>query len=68
MITPDGYHQLELLGDGLPDTPSKEVVDGGYASCRTEYVRAVTVDELYAFLYQQSCELHDFLQSARKEC
>ena len=36
----------------------------GSGCCGTEYVRAVTVDELYAYLYQQSCELHDFLHSA----
>ena len=33
-------------------------------SCSTEYVRRVSGDELYAFLTQQSCELHDFLQNA----
>ena len=37
------------------------------SSCSTEYVRRVSGDELYAFLTQQSCELHDFLHSAVRE-
>ena len=36
-------------------------------SCSTEYVRRVSGDELYVLLDQQSCELHDFLRSARED-
>jgi len=49
----------------LDFTPKDKVVPR-YGSCHTEYVRRVSGDELYAFLTQQSCELHDFLQNARE--
>jgi len=44
----------------------KDQVVPRYGSCSTEYVRRVSGDELYAFIIQQSCELHDFLHSARE--
>ncbi len=48
------------------DFPPSDKVVPRSGSCSTEYVRRVSGDELYAFLYQQSCELHDFLQNARE--
>ena len=53
---------LELYRGEL-DVPIDKVVPRS-GSCSTKYVRRVSGDELYTFIVQQSCELHDFLYSA----
>ena len=55
-----GKPSVKMLDFG----PTDKVVPRS-GSCGTEYVRQVSGDELYAFIIQQSCDLHDFLRSAR---
>ena len=46
-------------------SPDKVVPRSG--SCSTQYVRRVSGDELFVFLDNQACELHDFLLSAMED-
>ena len=65
---------MKLVPESHRGKPSVKVLDFAPTdkvvprsdSCSAKHVRRVTGDELYAFIIEQSCELHDFLHSARE--
>jgi len=61
-----GTHRGKPSVKQLDFQPSDKVVLR-CGSCSTEYVRRVSGDELFAFLANQECEMHDFLHFAVEE-